>query len=243
MRHILGEDLKIGSVLTWGPGWYFQKTFFEGKDNKLSTRRQSDALRRRGLRLPVQPHRSHRAAGSEGAGFSRAPSASKTGRAGACPIFSWAQVAGRRHRLRAFGLGPRTERSEGCPPDEMPPFDGIGANEYIVGVTHDLVDFISTVDTPYAVGTEHLVSHAECRLSHAHQRRDRFPLHLRRQGGTRAAATCVRSRRSIIATGPRAFARPQLRVGRQEPPYRLQGERRADGRRCKRARICQPRVR
>ena len=37
MRHVLGEDLKIGSVLTWGPGWYFQKTFFEGKDNAVST--------------------------------------------------------------------------------------------------------------------------------------------------------------------------------------------------------------
>jgi hypothetical protein len=30
----------------------------------------------------------------------------------------------------------------------MPPFDGIGANEYIVDVTHDAVDFISAVDTP-----------------------------------------------------------------------------------------------
>ena len=29
-------------------------------------------------------------------------------------------------------------------------FDGIGANEYIVDVTHpDMVDFISAVDTPY----------------------------------------------------------------------------------------------
>src|SRR5437016_10211456 len=37
MRYILGEDLKTGSVLSWGPGWYFQKTFFEGKDNRLST--------------------------------------------------------------------------------------------------------------------------------------------------------------------------------------------------------------
>ena len=27
-------------------------------------------------------------------------------------------------------------------------FDGIGANEYIVDVVHDAVDFISTVDTP-----------------------------------------------------------------------------------------------
>ena len=38
MRHILGEELNVGSVLTWGPGWYFQKQFFEGKDHELSTR-------------------------------------------------------------------------------------------------------------------------------------------------------------------------------------------------------------
>ncbi len=38
MRHVRGEDLKIGSVLTWGPGWYFQKTFFEGRDNDQSTK-------------------------------------------------------------------------------------------------------------------------------------------------------------------------------------------------------------
>src|SRR5262249_28649305 len=32
---------------------------------------------------------------------------------------------------------------------DLPGFDGIGANEYIVDVTHpDTVDFISTVDTP-----------------------------------------------------------------------------------------------
>ena len=34
------------------------------------------------------------------------------------------------------------------PTYEIPPFDGIGANEYIVDVVHDAVDFISTVDTP-----------------------------------------------------------------------------------------------
>jgi hypothetical protein len=31
---------------------------------------------------------------------------------------------------------------------EMPPFDGIGANEFIVNVVHDACDFISSVDTP-----------------------------------------------------------------------------------------------
>jgi hypothetical protein len=34
------------------------------------------------------------------------------------------------------------------PSYEVPPFDGIGANEYIVDVVHDAVDFISAVDTP-----------------------------------------------------------------------------------------------
>ena len=30
MRHILGEDLNVGCVLSWGPCWYTQKAFFEG---------------------------------------------------------------------------------------------------------------------------------------------------------------------------------------------------------------------
>ena len=40
--------------------------------------------------------------------------------------------------------------SKELPTLEMPGFDGIGANEYIVDVTHPgTVDFISAVDTPY----------------------------------------------------------------------------------------------
>jgi len=37
MRHILGEDLNVGCVLSWGPCWYYQKQFFEGSVHKLST--------------------------------------------------------------------------------------------------------------------------------------------------------------------------------------------------------------
>jgi hypothetical protein len=40
-------------------------------------------------------------------------------------------------------------KSRDLPNYEMPPFDGIGANEYIVDVTHDAVDFISALDTPF----------------------------------------------------------------------------------------------
>jgi hypothetical protein len=38
MRHILGEDLNVGCVLSWGPCWYHQKQFFEGSVHKLSTK-------------------------------------------------------------------------------------------------------------------------------------------------------------------------------------------------------------
>jgi hypothetical protein len=36
MRQILGEHLNIGSVLTWGPDYYYQKQFFSGQDHALS---------------------------------------------------------------------------------------------------------------------------------------------------------------------------------------------------------------
>ncbi|MDP7204885.1 MAG: CehA/McbA family metallohydrolase, partial [Pirellulaceae bacterium] len=37
MRHILGEDLNVGCVLSWGPCWYAQKEFFDGRVHPLST--------------------------------------------------------------------------------------------------------------------------------------------------------------------------------------------------------------
>jgi hypothetical protein len=147
MRHILGEDLKIGSVLTWGPGWYFQKTFFEGKDNKLST---PDNLMRYDVEVSGFPssHTGHIVLLSlkeeDFPGTKRIEDWPSWG----LPIFKWAKaqngITGFAHS--GWGLSLKDPK---LPTYEMPPFDGIGANEYIVGVTHDLVDFISTVDTPY----------------------------------------------------------------------------------------------
>src|SRR5712692_3436069 len=148
MRYILGEDLKTGSVLSWGPGWYFQKTFFEGKDNKLST---GENLMRYDVEVSGFPssHTGHIVllglTEQDYPGTKRIEDWPSWG----IPIFRWAKkqnaVAGFAHS--GWGLALKQEK---LPTDEVPPFDGIGANEYIVGVTHDLVDFISTVDTPYA---------------------------------------------------------------------------------------------
>ena len=38
-RQVVGEDLNVAAVLTWGPSWYYQKEFFTGTDDKLSTRK------------------------------------------------------------------------------------------------------------------------------------------------------------------------------------------------------------
>src|SRR5581483_465556 len=148
MRHILGEDLKVGEVLSWGPGWYFQKTFFEGKNNQLST---PDNLMRYDVEVSGFPssHTGHIVLlglkEQDYPGTRRIEDWPSWG----IPVFRWAKaqdaVAGFAHS--GWGLALKQEK---LPTDELPPFDGIGANEFIVGVTQNLVDFIWTVDTPYA---------------------------------------------------------------------------------------------
>ena len=65
------------------------------------------------------------------------------------PIFHWAKSQGAVVGFAHSGWGLQVSGKE-LPTYQMPPFDGIGANEYIVDVTHpDAVDFISAVDTPY----------------------------------------------------------------------------------------------
>ena len=147
MRHILGEDLKIGSVLTWGPGWYFQKTFFEGKDHDLSTpgNRMHYDVEVSGF---PSSHTGHIVllglSEQEYPGTRRIEEWPSWG----LPVFRWAKKQGAITGFAHSGWGLKIADTQ-LPSLEMPPFDGIGANEYIVGVTHGLVDFISAVDTPY----------------------------------------------------------------------------------------------
>ncbi len=61
----------------------------------------------------------------------------------------WAKSQGAVVGFAHSGWGLQVNGTE-LPTDEIPGFDSIGANEYIVDVTQpDLVDFISAVDTPY----------------------------------------------------------------------------------------------
>jgi hypothetical protein len=156
MRHCVGEDLKIGANLTWGPCFDYQKQFFTGAEDKVS---QYPYLLR--YDIEVSGFGSHKSGhlcllrlkdqmypGGE----------SKDHWPTLClNTYRWAKKQGAVCGPAHSGWGLQNDTAE-LPSYQVPPFDGIGANEYIMDVTHQVegpegkpvpcVDFISTVDTP-----------------------------------------------------------------------------------------------
>ena len=155
-RHCRGEDLKVGCNLTWGPCFDYQKQFFTGKDDKVS----------------IWPYLLHYDVEVSGFGSHNSGhlcllrlkeeiypggDSDKHWPTLCLNTLRWARkqgaVSGPAHS--GWGLEVNTDQ---LPNYMVPPFNGIGANEYIVDVTHEVpgpdgkpvraVDFISTVDTP-----------------------------------------------------------------------------------------------
>jgi len=148
LRQILGERLNIASVLTWGPDYYYQKQFFSGHDDPLS---KPDRLMHYDLEVSGFPssHAGHivllKLKEQDYPGTKRIEDWPTWD----LPIFRWAKAQGAITGFAHSGWGLEVKTKD-LPTYEMPGFDGIGANEYIVDVTHPgMVDFISAVDTPY----------------------------------------------------------------------------------------------
>jgi hypothetical protein len=170
MRHILGEDLNVGCVLSWGPCWYAQKQYFEGKTSALS---RPNYLMRYDVEVSGFPssHAGHlcllRLSEDDYPGtefIEQWPSWTE-------PVLAWGQkqggVVGYSHSGWGLQLpdimsdgsrqfvdtnrlpaGSNGKAADKLPDYAMPKFDGIGANEYIVTTTSGVCDFISAVDTP-----------------------------------------------------------------------------------------------
>lgn len=157
IRHCMGEDLKVGANLTWGPCFDFQKQFFCGAVDKVS---QYPYLLR--YDIEVSGFGSHESGHlcllrlkeeiyPGGDSKNHWPTLGLN-------TLRWAKKQGAVCGPAHSGWGLYQKGTE-LPTYEMPPFDGIGANEYIVDVTHQVegpggklvpaVDFISLVDTPY----------------------------------------------------------------------------------------------
>jgi hypothetical protein len=144
---VQGEMLNVASVLTWGPCYYYQKQFFSSQDNPLST---ADSLMHYDLEVSGFPssHAGHLVL--LGLKEQDYPGASRIEQwpTWDLPILKWAKAQGAVTGFAHSGLGLAVATAE-LPNYEMPGFDSIGANEYIVDVTHEgAVDFISTADTP-----------------------------------------------------------------------------------------------
>jgi hypothetical protein len=146
VRHIQGEALNVGAVLTWGSSYYYQKRFFEGKVSKLST---SDTLIRYDLEVSGFPssHSGHlvllRLTEQDFPGTTEI----EDWPSWTLPIAQWAKGQGAVVGFAHTALGLDVESTE-LPNYDIPKFDSVGANEVLVDVTHGAIDFLSLADTP-----------------------------------------------------------------------------------------------
>lgn len=157
MRHCLGEDLKIGCNLTWGPCFDYQKQFFTGAIDKTS--KYPYLLR---YDVEVSGFGSHQSGHLcllrlKEQMFPGGDSTQHWPTLGLNTL-RWAKKQGAVCGPAHSGFGLEVAPKE-LPNYIVPEYSGIGANEYVVDVTHMVegpdgkpvpaVDFISTVDTPY----------------------------------------------------------------------------------------------
>lgn len=147
-RQLVGEDLNVGASLAWGPSWYHQKTFFTGKDEPFSTGKN---IMRNDVEVSGFPssHAGHivllRIKEDDYPGTSKI----EDWPSWTLPILKWAKSQGGAvgYAHSGWGLEP-TEATRDFPNLVIPKMDGIGANEYIVTVTQNVIDFYSAGNTP-----------------------------------------------------------------------------------------------
>jgi hypothetical protein len=155
MRHVLGEDLKVGCNLTWGPCFDYQKQFFTGRDADVS--KPPYILR---YDVEVSGFGSHQSGHLvllrlKNMMYPGGDSDKHWPTLGLNTL-KWAKAQGAICGPAHSGNGIRNLDGK-IPSHLVPPYHGIGACEFIVDVTHQVpgpdgalvpaVDFISTVDT------------------------------------------------------------------------------------------------
>ena len=147
-RQVVGEDLNLGSNLTWGPSWYYQKQFFTGKDHPLSDKTN---LLRYDVEVSGFPssHAGHIVLLNLKEDDYPNTTTVEQWPTWTLPVLQWAKAQGgvTGYAHSGWGLAPITPTSD-LPNYVTPKMDGIGANEYVVTVTHNVIDFYSAGDTP-----------------------------------------------------------------------------------------------
>ena len=147
-RQIKGEDLNLGSNLTWGPSWYHQKQYFTGKDNPLSDQHN---LLRYDIEVSGFPssHAGHVVLLNLKEDDYPHTTLIEQWPSWTLPVLQWGKSQGgvTAYAHSGWGLEPVQPTNE-LPNYILPKMDGIGANEYIVTVTYGVIDYYSLGDTP-----------------------------------------------------------------------------------------------
>jgi len=157
MTNCLGEDLKVGCNLTWGPCFDYQKQFFTGTIDKVS---QYPYLLR--YDIEVSGFGSHQSGHLVLLRLKQeiypGGDSDKHWPTLCLNTLKWAKAQGAVCGPAHSGWGLQVKTSQ-LPSYQIPPYDGIGADEYVVDVTHEVPgpdgkpepadDFMSTIDTPY----------------------------------------------------------------------------------------------
>jgi hypothetical protein len=169
IRHVRGEALAVGDILTWAAGFYHQKQFFTGhvyvpKDvleepeyqvanhttlKPAAAAHDKDSLVRYDLEVSGFPSspcghlvllrlREQDYPGTQV--IADWPSWT-------LPILRWAKAQGAVAGYGHCGVGMAVD-SQDLPNYEIPQFDSVGANEYIVALAHGLADFVAGVEVP-----------------------------------------------------------------------------------------------
>jgi hypothetical protein len=178
-RQVLGEDLNVAAVLTWGPSWYHQKTFFTGQVSALSTRQN---IMRYDVEVSGFPssHAGHVVLLRLKEDDYPGTSSIEEWPSWTLPVLKWAKsqgaVTGYAHS--GWGLEPLKPTND-LPNYVIPKMDGIGANEYIVTVTQNLMDFYSAGDTPAPWELNMWYQSLNCGFRTRLSGETDFPVHLR----------------------------------------------------------------
>jgi hypothetical protein len=147
-RQIQGEDLNLGCNLSWGPCWYYQKGFFTGKIHPLS---DNENVLRYDVEVSGFPssHAGHVVLLNLTEDDYPDTDEIEEWPSWTLPVLQWAKEQGglTGYAHSGNGLAPIRHTAE-LPNYVTPKMDGIGANEYVVTVTHNVVDFYSLGNTP-----------------------------------------------------------------------------------------------
>lgn len=168
IRQVRGEGLSVGDVLSWGPGWYYQKQFFSGRAvsppaglehprlqaamhaslRPKPTPEDSEALLRYDVEISGFPSSVNghlvllQLREQDYPGTKRIEDWPSWN----LPILKWARAQGAVAGYAHCGIGMVVSTTD-LPNYEIPPMDGIGTQEAIVDVTHGAVDILSGCDT------------------------------------------------------------------------------------------------